>query len=383
MLGWIVAATGVGLAAAALHPFTTYPLSLALLGRVRPRRAAPAGPLPRSAALLVCAYNEAGVIGAKADNMLAMRAALPKLDLLAWVDHASDGTAAVLRNKRGIRVYEAERRRGKTHGMNRLSMATEAEVLVCTDANVTFAPDAVARLLAPFADPGVGLVCGHLVYADGPDTAMSGTGNLFWRLEERIKALEDATGGGVTADGSIFAVRSALYRRAPDDIIDDMYVSLSVLLEGYRIARAADALATEPPVTGVREEFRRKRRIACQAYNVHRLLAPRLRRLPALPRYKYFSHKWLRWWSGPFLLGAAILVPAGVALAGWPAAAAALLAVPVLVGAAGWLRPDGFAGKLVAVAAAFAATGLGLIESLRGRRYQTWAPPPSARGATP
>lgn len=386
--GWWIAGGGAALAALALHPFVTYPLSLALLARLRPQAPSAAAvplhaPAQARVALLVCAYNEAPVIAAKAANMLRLRAAVPGLEILAWVDAASDDTARILRGFEGIQVFEAERRRGKTHGMNRLVAATRADILVCTDANVMFADDALPRLLAPFADPGVGLVCGHLVYADDPGTAMGGTGNLFWRIEERIKALEDATGGGVTADGSIFAFRRALHRPPPDDLIDDMHLSLSILLEGHRIARAADAIATEPPVTGIREEFRRKRRIACQAYNVHRALAPRLRRLPALPRYKYLSHKWLRWWSGWLLAAAAVLVPAGLALAGHGALAVSLVALGLAVGLMGWAWPSGPAGKLVAAAAAFAATGLGLVESLAGRRYQTWAPPASARATEP
>ena len=73
---------GCALAALALHPFSTYPLSLALLARLRPRPLAPiapaataAGPNPPNrpdrVALCVCAYNEAGVIRAKTENMLA------------------------------------------------------------------------------------------------------------------------------------------------------------------------------------------------------------------------------------------------------------------------------------------------------------------------
>lgn len=381
VLGWALAGAGVASAALALHPFVTYPLSLAALARLRPP-APPARtvPVPSRVALLVCAYNEAPVIAAKAANMLRMRRAVPGLEILAWVDSASDGTAEILRGFEGIQVFEAERRRGKTHGMNRLVAATEAEVVVCTDANVMFEDEALPRLLAPFADPSVGLVCGHLVYADAGETAMGETGNLFWRIEERVKALEEATGGGVTADGSIFAFRRALHRPPPDDLIDDMYVSLSVLLEGSRIARAADAVAVEPPVTGVREEFRRKRRIACQAYNVHRALAPRLRRLPALERYKYLSHKWLRWWSGWLLAAAMALTPLGLALAGQAGLAAALVGLAAAVGLLGWAWPSGPAGKLVAAGAAFLATGMGLVESLAGRRYQTWAPPASARG---
>src|SRR3546814_4106513 len=78
------------------------------------------------------------------------------------------------------------------------------------------------------------------------------------------------------------------------------------------------------------DEFRRKVRIACQAFNCHRLLRPRLRKLPPLDRFKYVSHKVLRWF-GIYFLAAGILAAGGwllwhglglVAVAGAVAAAA-------------------------------------------------------------
>ncbi len=64
-----------------------------------------------------------------------------------------------------------------------------------------------------------------------------------------------------------------------------------------RIVRVADAVAYEAAVSRPAEEFRRKVRISCQAFNVNRALWPRLLRLPALDLYKYVSHKLLRWLS--------------------------------------------------------------------------------------
>src|SRR6185295_2273749 len=108
------------------------------------------------------------------------------------------------------------------------------------------------------------------------------TGSLYWRLEEAIKRLESETGSVMGADGSIFAIRRALHRPPPPDIIDDMYVSLAIACDGHRVVRAGDARAEEESVGRSGEEFRRKVRISCQAFNVHRLLWPRLKRLDAV-----------------------------------------------------------------------------------------------------
>ena len=366
--------------ALALHPFTTYPLSLALLARLRPRPPVPGTPLTApKAALCVCAYNEAGIIRAKAENMLSLRAAMPDLELLIYVDAATDGTSEILGEFQDrITIVTGRLRHGKSHGMNTLLRATSAEFVAFSDANVFFAADALPALLAPFADAEIGCVCGHLIYTE-PDGATPSTGSIYWRLEEAIKDLESRTGSVMGADGSIFAIRRALHHPPPPDIIDDMFVSLSILCDGHRIVRAPAARAFEAAVSRPAEEFHRKIRIACQAFNVHRLLRPRLRRLAGRDRYKYVSHKLLRWLTFFFLAGAVASAFAALAvLRAWPLLAI-LLAGGIAVLAVGLLRPASALGKLTDIAGAFAATALGVLRSLRGERFQTWTPPSSAR----
>lgn len=369
--------------ALALHPFVTYPLSLmALRGW---RRRGPPPPLPTAApdaslSLCVCAYNEEAVIRQKAVNLVALKRATPGLEILVYVDAATDRTAEILQEFADeITVVVASRRQGKTFGMERLIARARGEILVFSDANVMFAPDAVQELVRPFVDPSVGCVCGSLTYSNPDSSPTASVGSAFWRLEEWIKQLESDTGSVLCADGSIFAVRRSLYPEVPPDIIDDFYVSLSVLCEGQRIVRAGTARAWEQSTTSSTDEFRRKVRIACQAFNVHRLLWPRLARTDLLTRYKYVSHKLLRWVVA-FNLGAAgVLGTAAATVAfGWEPTAIALLTGAVLM-SVGLLLRVGPVRRLVEVLSAFVATALGLIRSIRGDRFQTWTPAASVR----
>ncbi len=230
----------------------------------------------------------------------------------------------------------------------------------------------VPHLLVPFGDPAVGVVCGHLRYgAAAAGNATAATGSLYWRLEERIKQLESATGSVMGADGSIFAMRRSAYQPAPADLIDDMFVSLSALCAGGRVVRAEHAVAFEEQVSHPGEEFRRKVRIACQAFNVHRALWPRLRRLPALDRYKYVSHKLLRWFVAPsagrrrwycLLRGSCM---AGALVAGGDRARHRLVRLPVRAGQVDPVGVHRDGGRRRAL--------------LAGDRFQTWNPPASSR----
>ena len=366
----------------ALHPFVTYPLSLLVMRKSLPavRVAGSGAGQPWSFAVCVCAYNEASVIEAKVLNLLALRRREPTLQILVYVDAASNGTAEIVRRYESqLELVVSPRRNGKTHGMNLLSARARADILVFTDANVMLDMNCLEDLRRHFSDGSVGCVCGNLTYTNENASATAATGSAYWRFEEALKRLESATGSMMGADGSIFAVRRSLRHAPPDHLIDDMYVSLMVLVDGYRVVQAADVRAYEASATDAREEFGRKVRIACQAFNVHRLLWPRLRRLDALTRYKYVSHKLIRWLSIYFLALAALGFFAALLSAGHAAVAGmfgALLVLGAALGYFGAVRP--FA-QIVNLLLALAGAGLGVWRSVRGERFQTWTPANSVR----
>lgn len=364
-----------------LHPFVTYPLSLMPFRRRRPALPAPA-PMP-SFAICVCAYNEERTIADKARNMIAVAETVPRCELFIYVDGASDRTLERLEPFRDrINVVAGEVRRGKSHGMNALVERCGADIVVFTDANVELEGSALAELAPWFSDPAVGCVCGHLVYSNPDESAMASSGSLYWRIEEAIKQIESDAYSVVGADGSLFAIRRAAHHVVPDDIIDDFYISMKILIGGKRVVRAPAALAFEKSATNTYDEFRRKIRIACQAFNVHRLIWPEIWPNPLLA-YCYVSHRLLKWMIGYNLLLATlflvlsmvtILPPAPVigAIIAITAAFAALVALK--------FRP---ALKIFAMLLSFAGTSWGVWRSVRGDRFQTWTPTPSARASGP
>jgi len=374
----------------ATHPFVTYPLSLVVLKALRWRpathegSAAPATqPSPVSFAICMCAYNEAAVIEDKILNLLQLRDREPGLQIHIYVDAATDRTAEILRDYQSqLHLHLSPERHGKTYGMNLLARQADADILVFTDANVMLDISCLSDLRRHFADPAVGCVCGNLTYTNGSVSVTASTGSLYWRFEEAIKRLEADTGSTIGADGSIFAVRRELRQAPPDHIIDDMYVSLMVLVAGHRVVQSRDVRAYEESVTHAGEEFGRKVRIACQAFNVHRLIWPRLRKLDLLTRYKYVSHKLLRWVSIYFLVIAAVAFLAALLSADHAVLALLLVAgaaLGALLGSRWSIKPFAQAVDLLT---ALTGTGLGVWRSIRGERFQTWTPANSIRSTT-
>lgn len=353
-----------------LYPYVLYPLVLGLLPRKPVRPAA----VDLELSLLFCAFNEAHSLAAKLDNLGELKAKHPRLEVLAYDDSSSDGTFELLSSAPDLlTVVRGPGRTGKAAGMKRLAALASGDVLVFTDANVILAPDAIDNLLPYYGDPDVGGVCGLLRYLDDGASVTAEVGSAYWRLDERLRSLESATGNVMGADGSIFSVRRALYPSFPDTVLDDLTVSMSVIFQGKRLIKAPDVVAFEKSVTDRNEELRRKVRIGARAYHTHRYLRDQLKRMSLLDRFKYFSRKQLRWFGGVFLGLAALFAFGALLLVSAPAAMVALL---VAVAATGVMRrsSSGPLSKVWHVVEAIFATLSGVLRGMRGEAVVTWTP---------
>ena len=354
-----------------LYPYLLYPLLLGLA----PRRPVHPAPVDLRPSLLFCAHNEAESLPAKLDNLRQLKVRHPGLEVLAYDDGSSDGTFELLSGASDLlTLVRGPGRTGKAAGMKRLAAMASGDVLVFTDANVLLAPDAIAKLLPYYGDPSVGGLCGQLRYLDEDGaSATAQVGSAYWRLDERLRSLESATGNVMGADGSIFSVRRDLYPTFPDSVLDDLTVSMSVLFQGKRLIKAADVVAFERSVSDRREELRRKMRIGARAYHTHLYLRDQLRRMSWLDRFKYFSRKQLRWFGGIFLALALLFALAALSLASAPAALLALLVAAAAAGASR-LSSGGALARAWQIVEAIFATLAGVLQGMRGKTATTWAP---------
>jgi Glycosyl transferase family 2 len=316
-------------AALLLYAYVLYPLLLAAYAALAPRRApAVAAEDAPSLSVIVAAYNEEAVIAQKIANFL--RCDYPaEAEMIVVADGCEDRTADIAERLAGDRVRVIRRavRTGKGAALNAGVAAARGEILVFTDANTMFEPDALAALMRPFADPSIGLVTGVSRYPDGT------IGSAYQRYEQMLKEYESALGVVATADGAIYAMRRRLFTEMDPRLINDFMHPILAALAGADSVMAREAAAVEDFSTD--GEFARQIRMVSQAAMVY------FRFLPDLVRKRRWrsiavltSHKLLRWMTAPLLAMAAaatlVMAPAGgiyaLALAGevlFAAAAAA------------------------------------------------------------
>lgn len=364
------------------YTYALYPALLALAHRWRGKRPGPAlaaagAPVPR-VSVLVAAYNEADIITEKVQNSLRLDYPADRIEFLFGSDGSDDGTTALLEACPEPRVRAfAFPRRGKAATLNDLAVQARGEILVFSDANSLFEPQAVGRLVSHFADPRVGGVCGRLVLRT-PGQPQAGGESLYWRYETAVKRLEGELGILASANGAIYAIRRALYRPLPihTRVADDLIVGARVLQQGQAMTFEQEAVAHETTAESIRLDLERKIRVAEISFNalphIVDLLAPRY----GLAAWMLWSHKLLRWAVPGLLLGLAAS-SAGLwrrpfyRLAGWGQAA---LYAAALAGA--WLEQHRPLPRWIAVPYYFVGANLalllGALRAARGSGQATW-----------
>src|SRR5262249_61900646 len=148
------------------YHYVGYPLTLAVLARFRRDVAVRPGTSTPSVTLIISAYNEEDVIARKLENALALDYPKDRREIVVASDGSTDRTADIVRGfaPAGVVLHEYRSNRGKNAALNDSVPQARGEIVVFTDANGMYRPDALRRLVAYFDDLRVGSVCGELVY---------------------------------------------------------------------------------------------------------------------------------------------------------------------------------------------------------------------------
>lgn len=270
--------------------------------------------------LFIAAYNEEGIIAKKMENCRNLSYPGDKLHIVWVTDGSNDQTNDLLATYKNITVLFNPERKGKTAALNRGMQYVSTPYVIFTDANTMLNTDAIIEIVRCFSNPKVGCVAGEKrVDTQSAQGATAGEG-IYWKYESALKNLDDRLYSAVGAAGELFAIQTRLFEKMPSDtLLDDFILSLRIAAKGYKIAYCKEAYATETASLDMREEEKRKIRIAAGGLqSVWRLKSLLNIFQYGILSFQYVSHRVLRWTLTPLMLFLLLPINAFLAVSGNP-----------------------------------------------------------------
>jgi len=366
---------GAAIIVVTVYVYVGYPSILWLLGVMSRRRLRRDDSWCPSVILLIAAHNEERIIREKIENSLELDYPKDRLRIVVASDGSVDGTNDIVREYegRGVVLKAFARREGKSAALNRAVLGLGGDVLVFSDANAFYRPDAIRKLVRNFADEEVGCAVGRLIYLTNHSYVGRGE-SLYWRYESLLNELESRLKSVLVATGTIFAIRRELFSPLLKDVANDFQLPAEVAKHGYGVVYDREAVAFERSTFYFREEFSRKRRIIVRGLTGYRSLHGDFG--GAFRTYQFLSRKLLRWWIGPLL---PVLFAANVVLARQPLFMAVLalqIAFYLLAAVGAILRRGGVQSRVLFVPFYFvmvnAASLAAIATYIGGDRLSSW-----------
>lgn len=265
--------------------------------------------------MMICAYNEEDIVDAKMENTRSLDYPKDKLHILWVTDGSDDSTNQLLSKYKEVTIAYTPERKGKMaalkHGMKEVS----SEIVVMTDANTMINKEAIKVIVEKMRNPKVGCVSGEkrVMARNNSQAAAEGEG-MYWKYESFLKRMDSELYSAMGAAGELCVIRKQLFEEIPDDtLLDDFVLSMRIVERGFTIAYTSDAYAMEYGSADIKEESKRKRRIAAgglqSCWRLRSLMNPL--RNPVVS-FLFVSHRVLRWTITPIALFA--LIPLNLAL---------------------------------------------------------------------
>lgn len=291
-----------------IYPYVIYPVVLILL----PKKYVKYDKTNYSSdvSLFIAAYNEEKVIEDKLLNSLGLDTTGINLEILVASDGSNDATNAIVKRFEkqypNIHLVDFKERQGKVNVINRGLHFCKGEIVLLSDANAMYNKECLQKILPHFQNKKCGCVSGEKRIKAGEDSISKNEG-LYWKLESKIKQLEAKVMTVIGADGACYAIRKELFKILPTNTaVDDFLLSMKIVEQGYYIEYEPDAYSYENSGSDLKQELKRKIRIAAGNFFNLRYLKKFLGL--DIISFMFISHKLLRWISPLFFIFLTILL---------------------------------------------------------------------------
>ncbi len=304
------------------HSYVFFPVLLKLLSRNKKLTfpEVKEKDLPK-VSILVAAFNEEEVIAEKIESIYKSHYDIDKFELFIGSDNSTDNTNSIVQSYcekyDNLTFIPYTKRRGKQNVINDLFQLSTGSLLILTDANVIFDPDTILEIARPFSDKSIGLVDTNMINRGLKREGISHQEKAYISREVLIKHDESVVWGSMMGPfGGCYAIRREDYSQVPSNaLVDDFYINMKIFELGKKAVNNLEAKVFEDVSNNIKDEFRRKIRIATGSFQNLKWFGHLLWPMNNGIAFTFLSHKVLRW-LGPFFIIMAFVSSAY--LISWP-----------------------------------------------------------------
>lgn len=196
------------------------------------------GMKPTSAAIGIMAYNEEANIGRLLDSILSQTASQQINRIVVVASGCTDDTCSIVtsyadRDPRITLVVEPDRG-GKIRAINAFLSSALEPILLVSAADIIYEPEAVEKLLAPFASDDVGMVGAHAIPVNACDSFVGFAVNWMWKLHHEVSIHHPKM-------GELVAIRNVFRKLDAKMLADEVQLDYGLRAIGYEVVYASDA----------------------------------------------------------------------------------------------------------------------------------------------
>jgi cellulose synthase/poly-beta-1,6-N-acetylglucosamine synthase-like glycosyltransferase len=205
------------------------------------------------------AYNEERNIGQLLEALVRQRTKNVCLrEMIVVSSGCTDNTEAIVRQwsllDRRVRLLVQSKREGKASAVNMYLNQTTEKIAVLCSADLMPEPDALERLLAPFADPEVGMTTARPVPVNDPKTFMGFAAHMLWGLHHRLNQTRFKA-------GEMIAFRKIFERIPYHTAVDEASIEPVIRGQGYKAVYVPDAIVHNKGPETLKDFLSQRRRI--------------------------------------------------------------------------------------------------------------------------
>lgn len=251
-----------------------------------------------SCALGIMAHNEEANIDRLLEAVVSQVTSNVRIaEILVIASGCTDGTEGVVqrwqqRDAR-IRLLVQARREGKASAVNLFLSQAHEPVLVLCSADLLPERDTIEQVVAPFADPEIGMTTCRPVPVNDPRSFMGFAAHLLWGLHHLVNL------NGFKA-GELVAFRRIFHRIPYKTCVDEARIEPLIQAQGYGMRYVPTAITYNKGPETVREFLSQRRRIFAGHLEIEDQLGYRVRTLSSM-RVLWLVLRSLDWSPRAFL----------------------------------------------------------------------------------